>query len=132
MTRPDAQSVIRAAIIDTIEHLGSGTSFVELERGIETAGIDPSGDLGISPGKLWDRNIVIWVGVSHDMAEAFAALHDAGLIQFRPTQAITYWVDGKVPNLPLAKQLRRYKTPRWLPATIGPGPQWANRNGVAK
>ncbi len=90
-----------------------GTSFAEL-FGIEGF----AGEMNM----FWEpqnaSNIIIWSGVSQEAADAFNDLIGSKAIEMRPTQFLTYLVDGRTLTLPLAKQLRHYKSPHWLPVAF--------------
>jgi hypothetical protein len=116
-------TLIRDTIVDTITRLGSGTSFAEILRDLERAGIDPSGHVAVANDDLWDRNIVLWANLSDEVVDELADLVGNQVIEYSPTSYLVYLVDGRMLSLPIAKQPRRhYKSLRWLPVTLGPGP----------
>lgn len=98
-------------IVKTVRDIGGGVSFVEIVNAI---GEEANGDLQIG----WpDLNVQLWFGVSDDFIDAFnlAKQH----IYPHPSEFMVYMMDGAVPNMPIAKQLKkRYKEPHWLPVVF--------------
>jgi hypothetical protein len=84
-------------------------SFVEL---IDACGPDAIGDLQLE----LKPNLVLWVGVSPIFEEAF----HLALKRIRPypDTPMVYFMDGRALNLPIAKSIRAFKQPRWLPVTF--------------
>lgn len=62
--------------------------------------------------------LVLWPFVSQEAAEVLQELLAAGIIHLHDTSVLNYMLEGQVPHLPVAKSLRAYKSPRWLPVTI--------------
>ncbi len=90
---------------------GRGISFAELKL------IDGfSGQKCIHPEGF--DNVVIWNGVSQEFVDAFAALTASGDIEVKSCSVIVYFCDGESLPLPVAKSIRKYKTPHWLPVTF--------------
>lgn len=92
-------------------------SFVNLCREIE----------GFSGGlAMVDKNphIVFWIGVSSEGVRAINELRAEGRIEMKPTQALTYLVDGEMLNLPQVTKVYNYKKDHWLPVIFDvPKPQ---------
>lgn len=66
-------------------------------------------------------NTIVWIGISKDATEAIDQLLAKDLIVGISGSPLSYYVDGKVLTLPLAKSTKRdYKKPRWLPITFRP------------
>jgi hypothetical protein len=65
-------------------------------------------------------NIVLWQGVTREASDALAGLLSDGSIVMRPTQLLTYLIDGCTLKMPMVKSVRQYKTPHWLPAVLRP------------
>jgi hypothetical protein len=103
---------IEARLRKCISEKRSGISFVELR---DAAAEDVRGDFAL--GKA-DLNIYWWLGMSAEFATAFSRIDKSGMIELRPTQLLVYLIDGATLSLPLAKQLRKYKEPHWLPVSI--------------
>jgi hypothetical protein len=99
-------------------------SFVEMEREIEGFG---GGDmsLGIENDKV--SNIMLWWGMTPAAVDAMAELRKQQLIHPIPTTILTYMIDGRVPQLPLAKGRRHYKKLHWAPTVFNPGPHGNNK-----
>ena len=102
---------IKQQIVEYVERMGGGVSFVELERNVE--GFSGEYEFGIL-----EKNLVFWQGVSNEAVDALNALMESGEVELVPTSPLTYHVDGAVPSLPVAKQARAYKEPRWVPIAI--------------
>jgi hypothetical protein len=100
---------MKEQILAYIKKTGGGVTYVELCRHIEGF----SGDLAHVVGKY--KNIIFWQGVSREGAESLVALVNENKITPAQTSALTYAIDGEVSTLPIAKGLRKYKSPRWLP-----------------
>lgn len=61
-------------------------------------------------------NLVLWSGVSEKFVEAFKMA--LAQLEVFPTQALVYHVDGRVPMMPIAKSIRAFRHPRWLPTSF--------------
>lgn len=94
-----------------IKHRGDGLTFVELLQHLPYL----EGDFVYGNR---EANIVFWVGVSEDCIKTIGELIDSSTIRPSSTLPLTYFVDGRVPNLPLAKLNRKYKKPHWAPITF--------------
>lgn len=105
---------------------GGGVSFVELEQLFNKDEVQGDYFLQSPPNCIW------WTGVSREFAESVWLCIDRGDIVPTPTSPIVYFVDGKAPNLPVAKRppKRGYKDPRWLPVVFNPGPGAAKQGDV--
>jgi hypothetical protein len=111
---------IRDRIMSYVEHYGGGVSFAELRRHVpDFRSEDPGG--GFALGE-WDRNVLIWPGMSKAASAAIDELVAEAKIYFKSTSLLVYLVDGLTLQLPLAKPgIRKYKSRRWLPVAIYPG-----------
>jgi hypothetical protein len=98
-------------VLSLVKERGGGVSFVE----IEGAFADAKGDHEIA---LDDRNVVLWQGVSYQLADAVRDAIKMGLVELSPTSPLVYAIDGKLLRLPIAKGARNYKSPRWLPVVL--------------
>jgi len=86
-------------------------SFVDLERQFpEIVGEYP----------IWFNNesLVLWWGLTAEAVDAIAELVAENQIFIWPAGEFTYHLDGKVPDAPVARKIREYKKPRWLPVTF--------------
>jgi hypothetical protein len=86
-------------------------SFAELTRllGAEAAG---SFDLKLRP------NLIMWSDVSASFGSTIGELKAANLITLEPIPAYLYLIDGGALELPIAKSLRDYVEPHWLPVAL--------------
>jgi hypothetical protein len=101
---------LRARILEVIGR-GGGTSFVELMR-IEGA---------VGPFELFldeDKNLVLWEGVSHEFTLAITGLVQQKAVVAKQSDLLVYAFDGGALELPIAKQFREYKDPRWVPVVF--------------
>lgn len=89
-----------------------GISFVELENRFDMKGNMEWG--------FEDKNIWFWFGMSEGAIAALKGLLDAGRIQMKRTTILVYMCDGAVPRMPIAKQIRKYKSEHWLPIVFNP------------
>lgn len=62
-----------------------------------------------------DKNIFFWVGMTPEACAAISELLRDGLIKMKPCEPIIYMFDGQSLTMPVARQLRTYKSPRWQP-----------------
>jgi hypothetical protein len=71
-----------------------------------------------------DENIIFWNGVSPAFLDALRTLREREVVRFTPGSTLSYFVDGAVPNMPVAKHPPKggYRTPHWLPVYLRPGP----------
>lgn len=116
LTTADAAQVI----IDQVRSTNGGTSFVEVNRALEKAGMTVAGDYAIDLG----QNLVAWADVSEEYVAAVRAALDTGQIHMRPTIALVYAIDGRILNMPVAQKVPKggYKEPHWLPVSLNLGP----------
>lgn len=81
---------------------------------MEVCGPEAKGSLSLE----YRGNLVLWSGVSQLFVHAFSL--SLSRIEPHPTSALTYYIDGCAPiGLPVAKSIREFKNPRWLPVTFG-------------
>lgn len=89
-----------------------GVSMVEIERLLESVGIDVRGE---SAWGIFENNILMWANMSERFAAIMEQLRDRNRVVPTPTQVLVYAVDGKLLDLPLAKRMHKYKKERWMP-----------------
>lgn len=90
-----------------------GTSFAELAR------IDGvPGDFNIKWEPEDGSNIILWSGVSQAAVAAIHQLVKEKLIEIQSSSLLVYLIDGCTLSLPVAKSIRHFKRPRWLPVTF--------------
>lgn len=104
---------MKESILEYVKEKSGGVSFVELANNIPGF----SGDYSIGVGK----NIWYWFFMSEEAADALRELIDEGGIHLALSDILVYMVDGGIPNVPIAKRLREYKKPRWLPTVVNLG-----------
>lgn len=66
-------------------------------------------------------SVMIWSGLSAEAIGATDELIREKLIHFRPTDLLVYLADGELLRLPVAKTVRKYAKPHWLPMVISVG-----------
>jgi hypothetical protein len=99
---------VLAALRELLER--NHVTFAEISR-IEGA----RGDREITIETDEASNIVLWQGVSQELADALEIIRQEGQYEPRPTGILTYAIDGMMLRMPIAKRKRHYKTPHWLP-----------------
>jgi hypothetical protein len=92
-------------------------SFAELENTFR--GFSDPGDEGCA--FEIGNNLILWTGMSREAFNLIEGLFLEKAIDFRTSSHLVYLLNGRTLNLPLAKQRKSYKDPRWLPVTICPG-----------
>ncbi len=94
--------------IREMEHV----SFIELKRRFpEFVGEHDA----LMPGY---QNVVLWTGLSEEAGEVVSSLLASGRVAFKDATWLTYMLDGGGLSLPIAKNLRSYKKPHWLPVAF--------------
>lgn len=113
-------------IRDFVAERGNNVSFAELDQLTGFRDRENGFEIG------WrSQNIVFWSGISEEGCDALDAALDADLIHYHPTSAFIYLLDGTMPQLPVAKQVRTYKQPHWLPVVLKLGPNPMGRRAKA-
>lgn len=111
---------MKKLIVDLLYKRGDGVSFAELS---EIPNF--SGDLCL---ELLDQdriNVCAWHKCSQGAIDLLSDMTREGIIEIRETDPLVYLLDGKRPQLPLAKKRRQYKKLHWLPCVIYKGPNFA-------
>jgi hypothetical protein len=90
-------------------------SFVEVER-VLSEFMEVKGTTSIQGAP----NVILWMGVSEDLADLILELVNEGVLFLWRTQFLTYLIDGRGLTLPIAKRPPKegYKKPRWLPTCL--------------
>lgn len=101
---------MKETILNLLRQKGDGVSFVELSR---IDGFNGKTEYGYP-----EKNIFLWFHCSETAITALTELNDAKQIEFRPTDKLVYFVDGGIPKAPIAKSVRTYSKPHWLPSTL--------------
>jgi hypothetical protein len=99
---------IKSEILTMVASRG-GVSFVELWA---IDGVRGDCQMDLRP------SITIWAGISRFAIEAINELMSEKRLVMKPTGPFVYYLDGCVLKHPIAKQIRDYKTQRWLPVTF--------------
>ena len=68
------------------------------------------------------ENIILWVNITQEGADALSDLVKRQILHYRPTSYLVYLADGHSLTLPLAKRPVHYKKPHWLPVILKRGP----------
>jgi hypothetical protein len=98
-------------IVETVGRIGGGVTFVEIVAAI---GEQAQGDCTLG----WpDLKLALWDHVSADFISAFSLAKTR--IYPVPAQFLVYAMDGRLLNMPIAKQLKKpYKRLHWLPVVF--------------
>lgn len=89
-----------------------GVSFAELSKDIP--GFRGERTLRHTPHK----NLFVWFDLSEEAVSALTELLEKERITVKVTNPLIYICDGMIPQAPVAKKLRDYATPHWLPVSI--------------
>lgn len=63
-------------------------------------------------------NTILWPTLRMDVIDGLLELHRTKKMIIYPSQMLVYMIDGRVPQLPIAKSDRDYKSERWLPVVL--------------
>jgi hypothetical protein len=63
---------------------------------------------------------ILWHNMTHEACEAIAELLAEGLVAAEITSVMTYHIDGRALNLPIATGDRSYRRDHWLPTLLRP------------
>ena len=110
------ETTLEDRVVALIAERGGGVSFVELEREFPEEFEGQEHAMSLTDYE----NIMLWQPVSPAMVGALNSACNDSRIVMKPAPQIVYLVDGKFPKMPIARKLRHYKTPRWLPVTFSP------------
>ena len=77
-----------------------------------------NGDLSMCIDGDRASGIVLWSSKSREAIDAIETIRKEEEYELRPTAQLTYLIDGACLNLPLAKAMRHYKKPRWIPVVF--------------
>lgn len=75
------------------------------------------GDMEMS---IADKNVIVWSAMTEEGVKAINELLDAKIVRIEPCHVLTYFIDGRVPRLPVVKRAQAYKKPHWLPVVLRP------------
>jgi len=65
-------------------------------------------------------NLIIWSGINQAFTTILNDLQVDKLIQVKRCMVLIYAIDGVIPNMKVARYIRQYKKPRWLPVVFNP------------
>lgn len=105
----------RESVLDLFKKTPDGVSFVDIEEGLEKAGINPQGDYRM----IFSNNVLLWAGVTEEFIDLIYDLMEERIIAPEPAPRWVYWMDGKSPAFPVAEDIPKkgFKEPHWLPVT---------------
>lgn len=104
---------IKRTVEAMVRKLGT-VSFAEIRRELGTAVFD--GDANI----CLRQELYAWVHMSHDVALAITELTapESGPLMYMQCPPMIYMIDGAMLPIPVAKSIRDYKRPRWVPVVL--------------
>ena len=92
-------------------------TYVEIEK-VLAPYIQVAGEGDIEMGDF--ANVALWGGVSRAFVDTVNEVLRTQLVCRQPVSVMRYLLDGTYLTLPLAKRLRDYAKPRWLPVCFRP------------
>jgi hypothetical protein len=107
---------LNAAVVDYLRLNGQAT-FPKLQQ--DFAGVMPTtGDIGLA--LRTDPKVVLWSGLSAELAELLSTLVASKRVYLNPTDVEPYKQSGKLPPLRLVTELteQRQALPGWLPVVF--------------
>lgn len=99
------------AVIDMIRQR-EGVTFVEIEK-LLSPYMEVNGDYALYSNSY--PTLIFWMGISEQYFEVMKQVMSSGKVEGLPTHYLTYYADGKVPTMPLARKVMQYKDPHWVP-----------------
>ncbi len=105
-------SVLVEKVIARVRYLGGSVTFVEIEDCLGES--VAKGDLAFTLLEPYE-NIVLWSGMSEDFVAVISAIQQSRALDIKPTEWLTYALDGGALKLPIVTGKRKYKTLHWLP-----------------
>lgn len=90
-------------------------SFVEIENIFLKSGFEYRGNLAILHPSI--SNVVVWIGWNQEAVDVIKEVVDMG-VHYVPTAVLTYLIDGKVLDLPVARARKDFKKVHWVPVTL--------------
>ena len=107
---------MRDEILDRLTKF-KAVSFVELEREIPGFKWEENNVFQLMYPDPQTSNIIVWQ-LSERGSSVITDLLKEKKIILTPTELLTYLVDGLTLDLPIAKRIKHYKNPHWLPMVI--------------
>lgn len=65
-----------------------------------------------------ETNIIMMNNISQECIDSIIELINGDIIKIQPTSLMVAMIDGNIFRVPIAKSIRVYKTPRWIPMLI--------------
>lgn len=66
-----------------------------------------------------NKSLIIWEGVSREFANAIEALLREQAVTCRPTTMVVHLLaEGQILHYPIAKRVRKYVEPHWMPVFL--------------
>jgi len=90
-------------------------TFIELQNYMQEFA-ETKGDWSLEKGK----NLILWAGMSEEFVNCLTSLIDNEIFLYYPAPIFIYLVDGGMLNFPVAKNVKAYKKPHWLPVYLRP------------
>lgn len=102
-------------------------TFAELQRQLERF-MPVRGNASI---RIDCDNVVIWSGMSPELASLVLELVDSGRLFLHAGSWLAYFVDGATLRLPLVRRppARAFEQPHWLPVCLRAAPPPKNKQG---
>jgi len=92
-------------------------TYAEIEQ-VLAPYIQVAGNGGVAMGDF--ANVALWGGVSRVFVDTVNEVLRTQLVRRQPVSVMSYLLDGTYLTLPLAKRLRAYAKPHWLPVCFRP------------
>ena len=113
---------LKTDIYDYVKKYGN-VSFAELSGHIkgfkqDDKDIKENGLIAFTLDNMHERNLFLWWGISEEAMDAIDELRLEKKLFIKPTTELVYLADGLIPSAPVAKGLRYYKKPRWVPVVF--------------
>lgn len=105
-------------IIENMKANGyNSMSFIDIEDLFDEVGYDYRADDHDCIRLSAFDNLYVWLGWTTEAQDAITYLMENGY-HMHGVQPFEYYIRGKVPNLPLIRNLKSYKKPHWYPVII--------------
>ncbi len=93
-------------------------SFVEVERIFEAHHFDYEGNKSIQHDRY--THLLFWGGWNDAALEIMAEVLSENKICFERSDYVNYLIDGFMPNMALASDIKDYKMDHWIPMLLRP------------
>ena len=106
----------------TVRHSDVSSTFSESRDSTSTPPMSDGQSVMFGPEVALERNIFFWIG-SRYLIDVLKAGIDQKRFHFQPMSFMATMIDGgHVMQYEIAKSMRYYKKPRWLPVALWLGP----------